>query len=338
MRATFAIWQFDWKRFILILVTGTAAGLAWNAASGRGFALGPSVLVQAGDELVEARDAALLLERGALFLDARPRDFWRMSRIPGSLPLPEDDFDRAFAEVEPRLRRARAIVVYCSGFGCEASHVVARRLREKGFDAAILDEGLPAWQDAGLPDRQRAPLVSGSCDTPGCTSCSVSLSAAFFVFASLDKIASPAAFARIVYQWQVIGPVLSNVVAVTLPWVELVAGAAADRGRLEARVGARDRAPARRLPRRRGLRAGPWHRRRELRLHLAGEDARPRRPGPRLDEGRRLVPRHAQPGDARRGRGARRLDAFPAPPPAAGGSERRGQGRAPSAPPAEESA
>jgi rhodanese-related sulfurtransferase len=141
----------DWKRFILILVTGTAAGLAWNAASGRGFALGQSVLVQAGDELVEAKDAAALLERGALFLDARPRDFWRMSRIPGSLPLPEEDFDRGFAEVVPQLRRASGIVVYCSGFGCEASHVVARKLREKGFIAAILNEGLPAWQDAGLP-------------------------------------------------------------------------------------------------------------------------------------------------------------------------------------------
>jgi uncharacterized membrane protein YphA (DoxX/SURF4 family) len=47
---------------------------------------------------------------------------------------------------------------------------------------------------------------------------------AFFVYASLDKIASPAAFARVIYQWQVTGPVLSNVVAVTLPWVELLAG------------------------------------------------------------------------------------------------------------------
>jgi putative oxidoreductase len=47
----------------------------------------------------------------------------------------------------------------------------------------------------------------------------------FFVYASLDKIASPAAFARIVYQWQVSGPLASNLVAVTLPWIELVAGA-----------------------------------------------------------------------------------------------------------------
>ena len=45
-----------------------------------------------------------------------------------------------------------------------------------------------------------------------------------FVYASLDKIWDPAAFAKIVYQWQVVGPVPSNLVAVTLPWVELVAG------------------------------------------------------------------------------------------------------------------
>ena len=139
----------NWKRFILILVTSAAAGLLWNAASGRGFALGGSVLVQAGDELVEAADAKVLLDHGALFLDARPRDFWRMSRIPGALPLPEEDFDRAFAELEGRLRRASGIVVYCSGFGCESSHVVARKLRERGFIAAILNEGIPAWEDAG---------------------------------------------------------------------------------------------------------------------------------------------------------------------------------------------
>jgi rhodanese-related sulfurtransferase len=141
----------DWRRFFLILVLGGAAGLAWNTWSGRGFALSRSVFAQAGDEIVKADQAKVLLDKGALFLDARPRDFWRMSRIPGALALPEDDFDEAFPEVQAQIRRAKAIVVYCSGYGCEASHDVARRLREKGFDAAILDEGLPAWQDAQLP-------------------------------------------------------------------------------------------------------------------------------------------------------------------------------------------
>ena len=45
-----------------------------------------------------------------------------------------------------------------------------------------------------------------------------------FVWASLPKIADPPAFARIVYQWQVLPPVPANVLAVMLPWVELLAG------------------------------------------------------------------------------------------------------------------
>ena len=148
----------EWRRFALILAVGAAAGLAWNAFSGRGFALGRSVLTQAGDELVPPAQAKLLLERGALFLDARPRDFWRMNRIPGALPLPEERFAETFPELETIVRRANAVVVYCSGYGCEASHVVARPAAREGVAAGILEEGLPAWEDAGLPlDPQAKP-------------------------------------------------------------------------------------------------------------------------------------------------------------------------------------
>ncbi len=150
--------RVHWRRFLLILALGASTGLAWNALSGRGFALGRSVYTQAGDELVPVTQAKVLLDRGALFLDARPRDFWRMSRIPGALPLPEEDFDRAFPPLEASVRHAKAVVVYCSGYGCDASHIVARRLRERGIAAGILDEGLPAWEDAGLPlDREARP-------------------------------------------------------------------------------------------------------------------------------------------------------------------------------------
>jgi putative oxidoreductase len=53
-----------------------------------------------------------------------------------------------------------------------------------------------------------------------------------FVYASLDKIAHPDAFARIIYHYRLVGPsasmgpLLANLVAVTLPWVEIVAGIA----------------------------------------------------------------------------------------------------------------
>jgi uncharacterized membrane protein YphA (DoxX/SURF4 family) len=53
---------------------------------------------------------------------------------------------------------------------------------------------------------------------------------ALFAYASLDKIANPADFARIIYHYQLIGPSASlpplvpNLLAVALPWIELIAG------------------------------------------------------------------------------------------------------------------
>jgi rhodanese-related sulfurtransferase len=138
-------------RAVLIVATGAGLGLTWNAASGRGFALERNALVKEGDQVVEAPQARQRLEKGALFLDARPVDFYEMSHIPGALPLPEEDFDRAFAKIEPRLRESLDVIVYCAGFGCEASHIVARKLKDRGIPAEILHEGWPAWQDAGYP-------------------------------------------------------------------------------------------------------------------------------------------------------------------------------------------
>ena len=51
-----------------------------------------------------------------------------------------------------------------------------------------------------------------------------------FVYASLSKIADPQAFAKIIYHYQLIGPsaslgfVPANLLAVALPWLELIAG------------------------------------------------------------------------------------------------------------------
>ncbi len=53
---------------------------------------------------------------------------------------------------------------------------------------------------------------------------------AVFIYASWDKILNPAEFARIVYHYQLVGPsrnvgpLPANLLAVTLPWIELVVG------------------------------------------------------------------------------------------------------------------
>jgi rhodanese-related sulfurtransferase len=141
-------------RIFSILAGAAVLGLCWNGLSGRGFALTQNAYIQEGDVQIDAPEARARLDQGALFLDARPVAFYEMSHIPGALPLPEDDFDRAFAKIEPRLRSAFDIVVYCSGFGCEASHLVARRLKEHGMPAIVLAEGWPAWTDAGYPVKE----------------------------------------------------------------------------------------------------------------------------------------------------------------------------------------
>lgn len=45
-----------------------------------------------------------------------------------------------------------------------------------------------------------------------------------FIYASLDKIANPAEFARIVYNYHLAPGDLVNLVAIILPWLELICG------------------------------------------------------------------------------------------------------------------
>jgi len=146
-----------WYRLLLLIGMGSVLGLAWNAWSGRGLALTANVYLKPGEETILVAEAKQRFDRGAaLFVDARPKMIYDLQRIPGALSLPEDDFDAAFAQLSPRLRDRFDIIVYCSGFGCEASHIVARKLKEKGVPAIVLQDGIPAWQDAGYPLQEGA--------------------------------------------------------------------------------------------------------------------------------------------------------------------------------------
>jgi len=138
-----------------VVVAGVLLGFAWNAWSGRGLTLAGNAFIRPGEHLeeIDALEAKRRFDRGALFFDARPLDFYGLSHIPGARPFPENDFDAAFSRLEPLLKSRFDLVVYCTSL-CDASHQVARRLRDKGIHAAILVDGLPAWTDAGHPVRE----------------------------------------------------------------------------------------------------------------------------------------------------------------------------------------
>jgi putative oxidoreductase len=48
---------------------------------------------------------------------------------------------------------------------------------------------------------------------------------AIFIYASFPKLLRPGDFARLIYGYQILHPDLVNLVGITMPWVELAAGA-----------------------------------------------------------------------------------------------------------------
>ena len=161
----------------------------------------------------------------------------------------------------PRAAAARRAWTWSStarGFGCEASHIVARKLKERGIPAAILHEGWPAWQDAHYPVREgrravrllRRPalaLVAGRAPRRGLRLREPRQDRAPRRLRP-HRLSLPARRAE-----RTIGPLPANLVAVTLPWVEVVAGLPADLRRLATRGGRRRGVFSSCLPGRRGL-------------------------------------------------------------------------------------
>lgn len=86
---------------------------------------------------------------GVLWLDARPAAAFARDRVPGALPLTEDDWDALLPGVLERWTAGTRVVVYCDGGDCRASELVAARLRDAGLSPVfILAGGWPAWARA----------------------------------------------------------------------------------------------------------------------------------------------------------------------------------------------
>jgi ArsR family transcriptional regulator len=80
-------------------------------------------------------------------LDVRPPDEFARGHVPGALNIPLRDLERRVAE----LPRGREIVAYCRGAWCVFAFEAVAALRERGFKARRLEDGLPEWRAARLP-------------------------------------------------------------------------------------------------------------------------------------------------------------------------------------------
>jgi ArsR family transcriptional regulator len=90
-------------------------------------------------------------------LDVRPEEEFQLGHVPGAINIPLGDLERRLAELDPK----QEIVAYCRGPWCVLSFEAVATLRQRGFSARRLEDGLPEWRAAGLPV-ERAPVDDGA--------------------------------------------------------------------------------------------------------------------------------------------------------------------------------
>jgi rhodanese-related sulfurtransferase len=102
------------------------------------------------DELepVTREELARRLQDGddLVVLDVRPAAEYAAGHLPGAVSIPFGELRRRLAELPGN----REVVAYCRGPYCAFAHEAVGLLRDEGFAARRLEDGLPEWQAAGL--------------------------------------------------------------------------------------------------------------------------------------------------------------------------------------------
>ena len=78
-------------------------------------------------------------------IDVREPEEWEAGRIERARHIPMGQLDGRLDEID----KSRPVVAVCRSGG--RSDRVAEALRARGYDAASLDGGMQAWEEAGLP-------------------------------------------------------------------------------------------------------------------------------------------------------------------------------------------
>jgi rhodanese-related sulfurtransferase len=115
----------------------------------------------------EARGSLEPVDRDALvdrvrsgtvtLLDVRPEEEFRAAHIPGAVSVPLGELEHRLAA----LPRDREVVAYCRGPYCVMAVEAVELLREHGFRAVRMAEGVPDWRARGLAVETSPAETSG---------------------------------------------------------------------------------------------------------------------------------------------------------------------------------
>ncbi len=97
-------------------------------------------------DALEEDDAKTLAEKArrgeVTVLDVRPRDEYEQQRLPGAVSVPLEELEKHLDE----LPDDQQIVAYCRGSYCVLSDKAASKLRQRGYNAHSLAEGVEEWE------------------------------------------------------------------------------------------------------------------------------------------------------------------------------------------------
>lgn len=116
-------------------------------------ASGPAATMSSGDPAIreiDSQEALAAFEAGHPFLDARRSADFENGHIKGahSLPVWESDLESHIIQFEASVNPepGAALILYCNGQSCDDSHLLAAKLRLRGYrNLLIYRDGYPDW-------------------------------------------------------------------------------------------------------------------------------------------------------------------------------------------------
>ncbi|WP_084185120.1 rhodanese-like domain-containing protein [Desulfonatronum thiodismutans] len=150
---TLRIKQVNLFDCLALALVSLVLALVFNASSPGGISLLPETWAQPRPDYIDVAWARLKHEsQGALFLDARPTEFFNQSHIAGAENLPLNLFDFVYSMRFAMLDPEKDVIVYGRNISRRYDEQVAAKLKERGMvNVRVMEGGLRQWQRNGLP-------------------------------------------------------------------------------------------------------------------------------------------------------------------------------------------
>ncbi|MFP3868415.1 MAG: cyclic nucleotide-binding domain-containing protein [Desulfobacteraceae bacterium] len=149
----FRVREISWFDYVLLLGLSVILAIIFNFSNPNGIPLVPRFWAQ---EPVPRIDLAQAYNdhshQQALFIDARPANFYDQKHIKGSLNLPLPLFDFIYTMRLSQMEKDKPLIVYGRNISRHYDDEVARKLMLRGHtNVKVLEAGLTAWEKINYP-------------------------------------------------------------------------------------------------------------------------------------------------------------------------------------------